>query len=118
MPPPSPPGVYGPIELSKASVRTLSVILTSLHEQSAHRNVVWARLPTHSVPLPVDTVMGGPPPMHFAGGGPSAALGTQPPLTHPWPAGHGSLHAPQWFESVCRSTHCCAHSLRPGRQSS
>src|SRR5262245_35813777 len=42
-PPPSPPAMYGPLVLSKASVKSRSLTPTFLHEQSAHVNVFCAR---------------------------------------------------------------------------
>src|SRR5215472_15656119 len=89
-PPPRPPGLYGPLVLSKASVCSRSETRTSLHEHSVQVKVTAATQPAVIPPR----VMGGPPPTHDA----SVVLpiaGAHWPAEHPCPAGHTVEHPPQ-----------------------
>jgi hypothetical protein len=60
--------------------------------------------------------MGGPPPPHFAGAGPTGTDGTQVPPTQPLPAAHGAPHEPQFTLSVFVSTHVPLQAVRPPPQ--
>src|SRR5262249_13781411 len=103
-PPPVLPGLYGPLVLSNASTKISLLSCTSLHEHSVQRNVVAARLPRHPPRLGSLTI-GGPPPTHFDGAGPSGTLVTQCPATQPLPAPHLFVQLPQWSLSLSVSAH-------------
>ena len=57
--------------------------------------------------------MGGPPPSHLSGAGPSGTVGTQLPM-HPSSGPQAAPHAPQCALSVAVSTHARSHIVRPG----
>jgi hypothetical protein len=97
---PAKPGpTYAPTELSNASVwiNRLSGP-TVVHEHMPNVNDVDDRLPVQSVPPPpVGTMIGGPPPTHFAGAGPVVMPVTQLPFEHTLPVAVQSvppLHVP------------------------
>ena len=50
-------------------------------------------------------LIGGPPPVHFAGGGPRWTAFTHMPATHPRPMGHTLPQVPQLELSLWGSTH-------------
>jgi hypothetical protein len=58
-------------------------------------NEIAVSVPVQSVIPPTGTVIGGPPPTHIAGGGPSVGVGTHDPPEHPVPAAQTRPHMPQ-----------------------
>jgi hypothetical protein len=94
----------------------MSAVVTFVHEQSAQVNVVWATLPEQVAAPPSPKFTGGPPLAHLAGGGPSGTAGTQPPPTHPCPAGQAWPQPPQLALSLPVSTQALLHAVKPGMQ--
>src|SRR6516225_1673493 len=93
-----------------------SLSWTFLQEQRVQRNVVAASAPRQPPRLGAFTI-GGPPPAHIIGAGPSGTLVTQAPATQPLPAPHLFEQLPQWLLSFAVSTHVwsLAQRVRPGR---
>src|SRR5262245_41139558 len=115
-PPPSSPGMYGPLVLSKPSTSMPASTWTFVHEQSAQVKVVAPGSPLQPTP-PTPTSMGGPePPSHFAGGSNTAAS-MQLPATQPWPAPHSLPQLPQFLLSVEGLPQPPSQGELPGRQS-
>lgn len=90
---------------------------TAPHEQSAQVNEVVAVSPAQTEVVPVDVrLIGGPPPAHIAGAGPSATSVTQLPALQPVPVGQTTPQAPQLEELFWRSTQVPLQAVRGGGQ--
>jgi hypothetical protein len=63
------------------------------------------------------TEIGGPPPTHFAGAGPTATVSTHFPRAHPSLSPQAVAQAPQCALSFARSTQELSQAVRPGEHS-